>query len=192
VSQATRRRTVEQLPTRTAFALLGQFDESRKAEERASAADAGIRSGPKMAREPARKRRFSLDAVDRLRAEGGAAAVEVQRPGASCKAGSWRQIRSSVGENAPLLAVVGAYILTCLALRAVTGHPDLTPINDSTVAVGWRYLFVAAALPLGYHLIAFLLARLRRTGDRRRVPLIEEWTEYRNRHLVGPGRALRH
>jgi hypothetical protein len=51
------------------------------------------------------------------------------------------------------------------------------------VAVGWRYLFVAAALPLGYHLIHFLVARLRRTGDRRRAPLIEEWTEYRNRHF---------
>ena len=136
-----------------------------------------------MARKTARKSRFSLDAVDRLRAGGGAAAVEVQRPGASCKAGSWRQIRSSVAENAPLLAVVGAYILTCLALRTVTGHPDLAPINDSTVAVGWRYLFVAAALPLGYHLIHFLLARLHRTGDRRRASLIEEWTEYRKRHF---------
>ena len=35
-----------------------------------------------------------------------ASCFEVQRPGASCKAGSWSQIRSSVAENAPLLAVV--------------------------------------------------------------------------------------
>ncbi len=127
--------------------------------------------------------RYSLEAADRLGAAGGAAAVEVQHPGASCKAGSWEQIRSSVRENAPLLAVVGTYIVTCLAVQAATGHPDLAPINDSTVAVGWRYLFVAAGLPLGYHLIHFVLPRLRRTDDPRRAPLIEEWTEYRNRHF---------
>jgi hypothetical protein len=108
---------------------------------------------------------------------------EVQRPGASCKAGSWNQIRSSVVENAPLLAVVGTYIVTCLAVRAATGHPDLAPLNDSTVAVGWRYLFVAASLPLGYHLIHFVLTRLRSTDDPRRASLIEEWTEYRSRHF---------
>lgn len=108
---------------------------------------------------------------------------EVQRPGASCKAGSWAQIRASMGENAPLLAVVGTYIVTCLAVQAVTGHPDLAPINDSTVAVGWRYLFVAAGLPLGYHLIHFVLRRLRRSDDPRRGSLIEEWTDYRSRHF---------
>lgn len=108
---------------------------------------------------------------------------EVQHRGASCKAGMWRQIRSSVVENAPLLAVVGTYILTCLAVQALTGHPDLAPINDSTVAVGWRYLFVAATLPLAYHLFHFLLLRLRRSGDPGRGPLIEAWAAYRSRHF---------
>lgn len=108
---------------------------------------------------------------------------EVQRPGAECKAGIWGQVRSSVGENAPLLAVVGTYILTCLGVRVATGHPDLAPINDTTVAVVWRYLFVAAALPLGYHLFHFLLTRLRRADDPRRASPIEEWAEYRSRHF---------
>jgi len=112
--------------------------------------------------------------------------VEVQRSDASCNESAVRQSLHSLGEHAALLGAVGAYLFACVLLRALTGFEELTPLNSATVAVAWRYVFVATALPLGFHLSHFLWQRMRsrRASEaRRRAPLIEEWTEYRSRHF---------
>ena len=105
--------------------------------------------------------------------------LEVQGASAGCKVGAREQISDSVRDHGPLMAAVGTYVLTCLALRYITGNPALMPIDGTTLQVAWRYLLIAVALPVSYQLLHFMVTRRRRYAS----GLAEDWKEYRARHF---------